>query len=100
MKINDVLSIGSGNAENITTSGSSQETAMPTPDQGPLRYVIVTCSDTAFIRFGFAGETCTDADFMVIPGQGFIFIVAGYTHFHVLQVLGAVSVTVYPLENG
>ena len=84
----------------ITTSGTSARIAIPNDSSGAApKYVRVVATAAAYVKVGNSSVTAAAGDAMVQPSDGVILKVSKCTHFAALQVSGAGTVQVSPLED-
>lgn len=86
---------------NITTSGTSARTALPTMSSGENpRYVRVSATVSARVRLGTVTSNAVATDLLVMPSDAVILCVAsGLTHVCAIQDTGAGTVAVSALED-
>jgi SH3-like domain-containing protein len=84
----------------LASGVASANAAIPNNSAGNLpRFVRITATAAAHIRFGPATPVAVNTDVMVQPGDPLVLVVAGNTNFAVIQETAAGVVIVTPLEN-
>jgi len=84
----------------VTTGAASLQTAMPVTTNGVLpKHIRVQTTGYAFIKFGPAPLTCTTNDMLLSPNDFYVFNVADYPVFSVIQNTAPALVNIIPIES-
>lgn len=84
----------------VTTSGTSQATAIPTNAATRLpKHVRLQSTGNCYVRPGLVGTTCTVNDILLSPNNHLILAVTGFTHIASLQETAAAKLNITPLES-
>lgn len=84
---------------NITTSGVSASSALPTNSSlTAARYILVTATVAAHVRIGLVGLTAVATDVLIPAGQSLLLDCSGATHIAAIQDAAGGVVNVAPLE--
>lgn len=84
---------------NLTTGAASVSSALPNNSAGlPPRYVVVTATAAAHIRFGKIAATAIATDLMIVPGMGMLLDVKGFDFVAAIQDTATGTVNIAPVE--
>lgn len=85
----------------VASGVASAQTAIPVNSAGVVaKYVRVTATVAAHIRFNKTTATATTNDLLLIPGDAVVLCVQNYDVFAVIQNAAAGFVNVMPIEWG
>jgi hypothetical protein len=85
----------------VASGATTAQTAIPVNSAGVVaKYVRVTATVAAHIRFNKATATATTNDLLLIPGDSAVLCVQNYDVFAVIQNAAAGFVNVVPIEWG
>lgn len=95
----EAFSVNAGGAQ-VTTSGTSQVTAIPVNAAGKVpKHVRLQSTGNCYVRPGLSGTTCTTGDILLSPNNHLILSVQGFTHIASLQETAAAKLNITPLES-